>query len=250
MKCSVDVGDQPFWLSRRWSPSERAGYAGLRRGLSARLAVRIQLRRRELRTVLETVAVLTLLMFSSAFPTVARSNDFGPGFSGAFQFRNANDRAARSGVVDLMERKKAGFYEAPIYNISNTTNIAGDQIVCDITATSIGNTGSNLTEGQSGAPSVKNAPDVSSDAVGNAAGGEAGGPLNAGGSGGTNTVNTSQELEESTQTSSVGRTTQGGVTGDVGGSESALSQRAINDQSIQGSPLNSDISNSRACNWD
>lgn len=172
-----------------------------------------------------------------------------------WQFRSADDRIARASVLDLMERKKGGYYDQWTVNnhitnnFNTTTNIAGDQINCDVVATTIGNSGSALNEGQSGAPSVLNAPEVHAASTGNVAGGEAGGPLNANGTSGTNTVNTTQGVDGSTQTSNVGDTQQGGVTGDVGGSSSSLDQSARNDQAINSSPLNSSVADSSACTW-
>ena len=183
----------------------------------------------------------------AAAPTATFSQGFGPGFSPSYQFRSDNDRAAKSGVVDLIEKKKAGMYQAPIYNSTATTNVAGDQINCDLAATTIGNSGSAITDGSSGAPSVLNSPTVQAASVGNQAGREEGGPLNS--SGGSNTINTSQDVSGLTQASNVDKSTQGGVSGEVGGSSSALSQESKNDQSIAGSPLNSNIAGSSACSW-
>lgn len=193
--------------------------------------------------------MLAVAMATGGGALPAGADGFGPGFSSSWQFRSANDRAVRAGVVDLIERKQAGQFQAPIFNTTNTTNIAGDQINCDVVATTIGNSGSALNEGQSGAPTVLNAPEVHAASTGNVAGGEAGGPLNANGTSGTNTVNTTQGVDGSTQTSNVGDTQQGGVTGDVGGSSSSLDQSARNDQAINSSPLNSSVADSSACTW-
>lgn len=189
------------------------------------------------------------LFVTSCLPNVVLPEGFGPGFAPSYQFRSDNDRAVRAGVLDLMERKEAGQFQAPIFNSTSTMNIAGDQINCDVTATAIGNSGSAVIDGQSGAPSVLNSPNVNPAATGNLAGGEAGGPLNAGGGGGSNVVNTSQDVDGSTQTSSVGKAEQGGVNGDVGGSRSDLDQEARNHQSIDASALNSSVAGSSACSW-
>lgn len=190
-----------------------------------------------------------LLFIAVLVASPAFSEGFGPGFSGTYQFRSDNDRAVRVGVLDLMERKEAGFFQAPIFNSNSTTTIAGDQIICDVAATTFGNSGSGVFEGQSGAPSVLNSPDVSAAATGNLAGGAAGEPLNATGGGGSSSVNTSQGVESSSQTSTVGVAEQGGVVGNVGGSQSSLEQVSRNEQSIQSSALNSSVAGSSACLW-
>jgi hypothetical protein len=204
-----------------------------------------RLRRSALRTVSIAAATIGLVFSQGA----ASADDFGPGFSSAWKFRSDSDRAVRAGVVDLMERKAAGQFQAPTYNVTNTTNIAGDQINCDLAATTVGNTGNSSNNGQSGAPSVLNSPAVTASATGNIAGGETGGPLNAGGGTGTNTINTDQSVTGSTQSSTAGQTDQGGVTGNVGGSTSTLAQTARNEQAVTNSPLNSSVSDSAACRW-
>lgn len=200
-------------------------------------------------SVIRFAGALLAAGFTATSATQGVADEFGPGFGSSWQFRSANDRAVRSGVVDLMERKEAGQFQAPIYNVNNTTNIAGDQINCDVASTTIGNSGAASSEGRSGAPSVLNSPEVQSLSSGNMAGGESGGPLNASGVSGTNTIDTTQGVYDSTQTSSVGEAQQGGVTGDVGGSTSSLEQQSYNDQSINSSPLNSRVSDSSACAW-
>ncbi|WP_292068579.1 hypothetical protein [Marivita sp. XM-24bin2] len=192
---------------------------------------------------LKASAILVLF----AIPNTALAQGFGPGFSSSYQFRSDNDRAVKSGVVDLIEKKKAGMYQAPIFNSTTTTNVAGDQINCDLAATTIGNSGSAITDGSSGAPSVLNSPTVQAASAGNQSGREESGPLNS--SGGSNTINTTQDVSGLTQSSSVDTSTQGGVSGEVGGSSSALSQESENDQSVAGSPLNSHITSSSACSW-
>lgn len=148
-----------------------------------------------------------------------------------------------------MERKKAGQFQAPTYNVTNTTNVAGDQINCDLAATTVGNTGTAMNTGQSGAPSALNSPSVTSAASGNTSAGDAGGPLNGGGSRGVNTVSTTQDVTDSTQASNVGTTDQGGVNGTVGGSRSNLTQSADNAQTLSASPLNASDTDSSTCAW-
>lgn len=216
---------------RHFAPAEFPARSGMKNKSSLRLAL------------------TSIVIAVASVQALAQSSDFGPGFGASYAHRSENDRAVRAGVVDLIERKKAGLYQAPIYNVTNSTNIAGDQINCDIAATTIGNTGSSSNQGESGAPSVLNSPQVTSASTGNIAGGEAGGPLNAGGSVGSNAINTQQGVDGSSQTSSVGSSEQGGVTGDVGDSTSNLSQDAHNTQTVDGSPLNSSIAGSSACSW-
>lgn len=77
-----------------------------------------------------TAAALVL----AATTTPALANNYGESL--AWQFQTANDRAAQAAILDLIERRRAGVYAAPIY----TTNIAR-QVNCTISAVATGNSG-------------------------------------------------------------------------------------------------------------
>ncbi|MDH7975995.1 hypothetical protein QH494_27780 [Sphingomonas sp. AR_OL41] len=91
-----------------------------------------------------------------ATPTAASANNYGESL--AWQFRTSSDRANQAAVLDLIARRRGGYYAAPIYN----TTIAR-QVNCTVAASATGN-----NDGQS---AVANAPSVSgatSTASGNA----------------------------------------------------------------------------------
>jgi hypothetical protein len=71
-----------------------------------------------------------------------------------WQFQTPSERSVRAGLADLQERKKGGFFDGFNTTINNRfdTNIFGDQINCDIQATTLGNSGSNLVDGTAGSP--------------------------------------------------------------------------------------------------
>lgn len=179
----------------------------------------------------------------------AQADEFGAGLTSAWQFRTASETMIRSNSAQMIQRVESGESLGPLYTINNTTKIFGDQIICEIVATSIGNTATTSNVGESGAPSILNSPVVTASAIGNVAGGEAGDPLNAGGRTGTNTIEVQQNVNDSSQTSTVGQTDQSWSAGDVGGTSSRLVQRVTNEQSMNNSPLNSSVSNSTACYW-
>lgn len=99
----------------------------------------------------------------------AQANGFGE--NTPWQFSTANDRIARANTVDLIERKKGGYYDSfqvnNTYNITNTTDINGDQINCYQQATTTGNSGSQLADGTSSSPTTGSQGDIGSSAVGN-----------------------------------------------------------------------------------
>ncbi|WP_454011332.1 hypothetical protein [Aquamicrobium terrae] len=83
-----------------------------------------------------------------------------------WQFDTSADKANKSAVVDMIERKKGGYYDGfktTINNYSNT-NI-GTQINCNNVADATGNAATNSQVANS--PDVKNSSGVDSSATGN-----------------------------------------------------------------------------------
>jgi hypothetical protein len=88
-------------------------------------------------------------------PVSAVANNYGESLG--WQFKTSTDRANQAALLDLIEKKRGGYYAAPTY----TTNIAR-QYNCTIVASATGN-----TNGQS---AIANSPTVtgaSSTATGN-----------------------------------------------------------------------------------
>ena len=69
-----------------------------------------------------------------AAPMPALANNYGESL--AWQFKTSADRANQAAVLDLIEKRRGGYYAAPIY----TTNIAR-QYNCSVVATAAGNSG-------------------------------------------------------------------------------------------------------------
>lgn len=90
------------------------------------------------------VAAILILPLLNAAP--AQANNYGESYG--WQFKTSADRANQAFVLDLMEKRRGGFYQAPSY----TTNIAR-QYNCGVTATSVGNDGTQSA--------VANSPSVS-----------------------------------------------------------------------------------------
>lgn len=86
-----------------------------------------------------------------------------------WNFRTSTDISNRSAVVDLMERKKGGYYNSFIVNNEyvTTTNIAGDQNNCSQTVSSVGNSGTNVTDATTSSPSSSADGTLGSAAIGN-----------------------------------------------------------------------------------
>lgn len=80
----------------------------------------------------------------------------------AWQFQTSADKANKSVVLDLIERKQGGFYDG--FNTYNTTNI-GTQVFCNNNANTTGNIAEN---GQAGPDTSSNgAPNISADSTAN-----------------------------------------------------------------------------------
>jgi hypothetical protein len=80
-----------------------------------------------------------------------------------WQFESPLEKSAKAGVVDIIERKKGGFYDGFTTVVYNTTNI-GSQINCTNTAS----TNANIADNQQGGASLSSAPQnsASADAIG------------------------------------------------------------------------------------
>jgi uncharacterized protein YyaL (SSP411 family) len=95
------------------------------------------------------------LVALAAAPVPALANNYGESL--AWQFMSPAERAAQIAMLDMIEKRRGGYYAAPIYN----TNIAR-QYNCSITATAAGNSGAQTALANS--PSVTGA---TSTATGN-----------------------------------------------------------------------------------
>ena len=100
----------------------------------------------------QLVSLKTLLFTCLTFSADTFAN--GQFENRSWQFQTASERSVRAGVADIMERKKNGFYDGFDSTINNSfeTNVFGDQINCDLQATTLGNSGSNAIDGSAGSP--------------------------------------------------------------------------------------------------
>jgi hypothetical protein len=107
--------------------------------------------RRRCRRLLPFCIILTIAIA----PAPVLANNYGESL--AWQFKTSADRANQAAVLDMIEKRRGGYYAAPIYN----TNIAR-QYNCSIAATATGNSGAQTAVANS--PTVTGA---SSTATGN-----------------------------------------------------------------------------------
>lgn len=168
-----------------------------------------------------------------------------------WQFQTSADKANKGALVDLMERKKHGFFNAPVFNTTNTTNI-GKQINCSVTATAAGNSASNGQSATNSSPTVTNGATANATTTGNSAINGIGNDPNFPLIGVNNTTSSPLGSIDNTQGND-GSTLSSGVTGPitsttgtVSGSGGSNSQVLNNDQNNSGDQA-ANISDSTAC---
>lgn len=136
---------------------------------------------------------ILILAIGCAAPALA--NNYGE--SAGWQFKTSADRANQGYVLDLMEKRRAGYYQAPIYN----TTIER-QYNCGLTASATGNADTQTA--------LANSPSVTG-ATALATGNDASSVLNGGGAsetGQTNSGSVSSGVEGGTSASVKGHADQ------------------------------------------
>lgn len=111
-----------------------------------------------------------LLMASAAVlsPSMARAN--GLGENGSYQFLTSQDRVNKGAVLDLIQRKKGGFYDSfKTTNYNSNYTYVDKQVNCLVSATSSGNGGTNGISAATSSPTVNNTGTTSADTNANAA---------------------------------------------------------------------------------
>jgi len=165
-----------------------------------------------------------LVVAAFAIGVAGPSNANNLGENSAWQFRTSGDKANQAAILDLIARRRSGYYAAPVY----TTNIAR-QMNCSIGASAFGN-----SNGQS---SVANSPTVSG-ATSSSTGNSNSASVDAGRGGGTSS---------STQGNS-GQI----VSGVTGGTETSVrgdAWQALNSSQSNSGSQSASVQNSSACTF-
>ena len=99
------------------------------------------------------VIAASLMMGSIAAPAWAN----GLGENGSWQFETTQDRVNKGAVVDLIERKKGGYYDSfKTTNYNTSYTYIDKQFNCEVSASSSGNAGTNSTSASTSSPTVTN----------------------------------------------------------------------------------------------
>lgn len=153
-------------------------------------------------------------------PAPLLANNYGESL--AWQFKTSTDRANQAALLDLIQKRRGGYYAAPIY----TTNIAR-QYNCTIAANASGN-----SNGQS---AVANSPTVTGAAA-TATG---------------NDSSTTVDSERSGTMADTGQSNSGAVTAEVAGSTATMvhgaAYQALNSSQSNGGNQSASVLGSNAC---
>lgn len=165
--------------------------------------------------------VAAILILPGFLAVPAHANNYGESYG--WQFRTSADRANQAIVLDLMERKRGGSYQAPNY----TTTIER-QYNCGVSATATGNDGTQSA--------VANSPSVSGPtalATGNTA----------------ETVLNDRSAGRSASWQTNSGTVSAGVTGSASASLSGSPTQALNSTQTNSGPQTANVSGSSACSF-
>ena len=106
------------------------------------------------------------VLVSPLLATPALSNGLGENYP--WQFQTTQDKVNKGAIVDLIERKKGGFYDAYNPNITNNTYI-DKQFNCSVTSGATGNAGSNGLTAATSSPTVSATDAINAASSGNSA---------------------------------------------------------------------------------
>lgn len=186
-------------------------------------------------------AVLLVSLVASAGGVAAN----GLGENRSWQFDTSSDKANKAFVIDVIERKKGGFFDGFDNNFIttnfNTTNI-GSQVNCNNAANATGNIADN---GQAGPSTVSNSnPNVVADSNGNLTDNQAN--SDGASSGSSPTFGGSQDNTGAVSSSVSGSTIDSGVSGVSNGN----TDQALNNTQDNSGNQTAGVDSSTACSMD
>jgi hypothetical protein len=184
------------------------------------------------------LGALASMLVLAALP--ARANNIGE--NAAWGFETTQERTLKATNLDLVERKKAGYYDSIKTIITNTTYIQ-NQTNCSVSASTVGNSGSNGMTSYTSSPVVSGSATTSAGTTANGASNSALGAsgLYSAASGLSNSQSNSGSL-----TSGVSGAITSGTTGNVGANGGQSSQ-VLNSAQTSSGTLTASVLGSTAC---
>lgn len=113
---------------------------------------------------LRTPALFSMLVLSLGVCSPALSNGFGE--SGAWQFQTSQEKVNRATLLDMLEKKKAGFYDS-FRSTYNYNTYIDRQVNCTMTAANTANAGTNSTTAATSSPTLSSSGTTSANAAAN-----------------------------------------------------------------------------------
>jgi len=110
--------------------------------------------------------LLVLAMGSAALLPAAMANGYGE--SGSWNFQTQTDRVNKAFVLDMIEKKKNGYYNA-IKSTYNYNTYIDKQVNCTLSAVSTGTSGSSGLEATTSSPVLNNTGTTSASGAANSA---------------------------------------------------------------------------------
>lgn len=188
--------------------------------------------------LVKTAASCLAALLLAALPAYA--NNIGE--NNAWGFETTQERTTRQTNLDLSERKKGGYYDSFQTNVTNNTYIQ-NQTNCSLSASSVGNSGSNGMSAYASSPTVSGSASTS---AGSTANGATNSTLGATGLYTLGTGLTSNQSNSGSLTSGVSSSITSGTTGSVAASGGRSSQ-VLNSQQNSSGVLTASVSGSSAC---
>lgn len=195
-----------------------------------------------------TQRLVTLIMGSAAALSMPAAVANGYGESGSWGFQTQQDKVNKAYVLDMIEKKKNGYYNA-IKSTYNYNTYIDKQVNCSLSSVTTGTSGSNGLQASTSSPVLNNTGTTAASGAANSA---SNGLSQAGLSGVFNTNATPPGSISSGQTSSgalnssVSGSSNSASTGQVA-ANGGVTDQVLNSQQSNSGVLTSSISSSSAC---
>lgn len=172
-----------------------------------------------------------------------------------WQFDTSADKANKAAVVDLIERKKGGYYDSFKTNITNNNvnnTYIDRQVNCSVGASAVGNSGSNGMTGSASSPNVNNTSSNNANTTGNSNSSgvnnsdPAGVVIDNNGTNPNTVVDTNQSNNGSNLGSGVTNSASNSASGPIAANGGTVNQALNSDQTNTGAQSAS-VANSTAC---
>ena len=114
--------------------------------------------------LLRTPALICSMGLALCFAHLAHANGFGE--SAPWQFQTSQEKVNRATLLDMIEKKKAGYYDS-FRSTYNYNTYIDRQVNCTVTAANTANAGTNSTTAATSSPTLSSSGSTSSNVAAN-----------------------------------------------------------------------------------